>query len=482
MSWLDLSRIKNELFRLKQNETIRLAISSSLRAVNAQLYLETDEITLDRTLLHREWTPSPPIWTSHFDAFYEFAPRRNGSYKFELRDSSQTVLLEGYLSSKPTDESFDSARIVTLMPKFMGPFATWDGLLERVCENGYNFVHFTPLQQIGHSASPYSIADQLSLEAADYPEMERFLDSWRDRAGFVTDVVWNHTANDSAWLKHHPEATYNLINTPHLLPAFLLDYEIGQISAELSDPAHPFHLITSEEDLKQFGAVLTNRLLNLKLEEYRQCNVKDQLSTFSTLLKQIKVDDETVTMEYPHLVLNPSHQENVKFNRSLNLQDEVSRVTPAINSGALSLHAATVNLEKTLLWLNKIEREKMEEIIDSAVNGVKGTMRYERIDPTGPKLGPVSSTSPICPKYFSCPFTGPDAAAIVALEENRKFIYAHNGWVMDWNPVHNFVDQKFEVYLKRQLCAWDDSAKLRYGDGPQSCPALWERMEQYTKW
>jgi glycogen debranching enzyme len=46
----------------------------------------------------------------------------------------------------------------------------------------------------------------------------------------ITDLVYNHAANDCVLLRDHPESAYNLISSPHLKPAVLLDSILMQFS------------------------------------------------------------------------------------------------------------------------------------------------------------------------------------------------------------------------------------------------------------
>lgn len=114
----------------------------------------------------------------------------------------------------------DGLSILTLVSKWMGPLSEWREYLAEASERGYNMIHWTPLQERGESNSPYSIRNQLTYEPSMFVQksdlgkdggktkMEEMLQIAREEFGLLslTDVVLNHTANDSPWLADHPEA------------------------------------------------------------------------------------------------------------------------------------------------------------------------------------------------------------------------------------------------------------------------------------
>lgn len=111
----------------------------------------------------------------------------------------------------------DGLVILTVVSKWMGLVSDWKDYLREASDRGYNMLHFTPLQQSGESSSPYSIADQMAFDRQvvgdttrdeGVTRLQTALNIARNDYGILslTDIVMNHTANNSPWLLDHPEA------------------------------------------------------------------------------------------------------------------------------------------------------------------------------------------------------------------------------------------------------------------------------------
>jgi glycogen debranching enzyme len=70
--------------------------------------------------------------------------------------------------------------------------------------------------------------------------------------------VFNHTANETPWLKTNPECGYNLVNSPHLRPAYLLDALLAQFGYDVSKGKYAARglpsTVNSEEHLSVINA------------------------------------------------------------------------------------------------------------------------------------------------------------------------------------------------------------------------------------
>lgn len=121
----------------------------------------------------------------------------------------------------------DGLSILTLVSKWMGPISSWREHFAETSARGYNMIHWTPLQERGESDSPYSIRNQLVYEPSMFSggkadlgsdggqaKLEEILKVAREEYGLLnlTDVVLNHTANDSPWLVDHPEAGTDILS------------------------------------------------------------------------------------------------------------------------------------------------------------------------------------------------------------------------------------------------------------------------------
>lgn len=215
------------------------------------------------------YTPLPAFTTGEADV-----PKPTQTKTYYIDVSPKLVV-------QKTTIPLDALSIISVLSKFMGEYPEdWDKHLHGISERGYNMVHFTPLQMRGDSNSPYSIYDQLTFDKDIFPNGEQDIANLTGRMESeygllsMTDVVLNHTANNSKWLEEHPDAGYNINTAPWLEAAYVLDSELLKFSAAMPSRNLPTTLNTVDELLEVMDRLKTDVIGPCKLWEYYVCNVE----------------------------------------------------------------------------------------------------------------------------------------------------------------------------------------------------------------
>lgn len=136
--------------------------------------------------------------------------------------------------------------------------------------------------------------------------------------------------------------------------------------------------------------------------------------------------------------------------------------------------------------LNEAVRSEIQGYLEYAVENALAGVRYERVQGDGPRVHDNDNSHPLFSRYFT-----PDLKQLT-FDEYEKVIYtaegkafmAHNGWVMNADPLADFAmpqPGRGNVYLKRELIAWGDSVKLRYGERQEDSLYLWNHMRKYVE-
>jgi glycogen debranching enzyme len=405
----------------------------------------------------------------------------------------------------------ESIVICSVLSKFMGKFPSdWDRHLQGISQRGYNMVHFTPLMIRGDSNSPYSIYDQLQFDKVPFPNGEadiaRMVQKMEAEYNLLsmTDVVWNHTANNSKWLEEHPEAGYNVDTAPWLRPALDLDTALLKFSKDLKALGLPTTLKSAEDLRKVMDGVKSHVLGRIKLWEYYVVDVKRDTEgvlqawiagqaifpegSFSEAgVRGLDVVKEWSSKQKAdwlvQYALRGGDRMGERFRRRIDpntgaallcaLFGRFDSRTSSTPDQTTACDAISRILDEVNLHFYREYDAESAEIMNQLHNRIK----YVRLDAHGPKLGEITDDRPLIESYFTrLPLNettkkhNPEALALV-----------NNGWVWAADALKDNAGWKSRAYLRREVIVWGDCVKLRYGDGPQDNPYLWDRMARYTR-
>lgn len=497
----------SHLYRLQQGVILEFRLGASLLGCDIELFTNypLDGSPYEREKFH------PLVWAYEGSntkddtaAFVRIKIAASGSYKYYFTCASEDVggqgffLVDPILKAGPNDEvlNIDCLQCQTVLAKNLGHISTWESKLEVAKASGFNVIHFTPVQTLGGSNSGYSLEDQHGLNVtfqATWSDIENVVSKMRKEWGILSicDIVLNHTANETKWIYEKSEASYNCLNSPHLRPAFLFDRVLYHLSKDIeaglwTSKGIPKAEVSTQSHLDAARALIYDEYFpKVKIYEFFMLDVANVLDEFEKkILSSDPPSEEAnhgLSLEDIVLIQDPEFCRlkcsidfdvalkifNVKHNHCQKEEDRI-------------LHCCS-ELKKRLDQLNHEAYNKAWEHLNSGVDNVFKGAHYHRVAEDGPKEIECSGRNPLVCQYFTA---GDDT-----LEEEESMMYdnrgakfmAHNGWVMGHDPLINFALPGSLVYLRRELVAWGDSIKLRFGEKPEDCPWLWNYMKEYTE-
>ena len=511
------------LFKVGQGAKLLFKLHNSLVGLQTKVFCNLPpKDSAAKQFRRNEYYELPWIHNStellkEVDSYVELSVTSSGSFRYycALSESGyKEEVCSGYFVVDPLLELPDGTSLPlngvcmqTVVTKHLGNVKDWLSRLQVSKETNYNMVHFTPVQHLGASNSAYSIKDQLAVDpkydTADANEAWRnvksVVDTMRNEWGLfsLTDVVLNHTSYDSPWIHEHPDAGFNLANSPHLKPAFVLDRLLWKLTLDIVDGKYledgiPSTPVTSESLDKIRAAFLNQVLPDYQIIEYFLADSGKLVTEFETKIRNLLSAPARQSSDISvQLIQDPNYR---PFGCTVDMDAAVSKfyyqrtpmIKPANNPQPIYqqiIEAAVQEFENHVIKLNTEKKLRIEGFLKEAVGNCIANAGYHFLDPNGPKWTKISEKTPIVWRYFTeHPYqTLSPLEEIEAIENPEVSCHfkACNGWIMGDDPLRNFAEPGSLVYLKRELIVWGDSVKLRFGKCREDSPYLWDRIEQY---
>ncbi|KAJ3227740.1 hypothetical protein HK099_000413 [Clydaea vesicula] len=428
----------------------------------------------------------------------------------------------------------DGINLLTVIPKWLPIIPKWESYFKSISETGYNMVHFAPLSTRGESNSPYAIFDQLALsddlfdqhalkkviaeaeknKNSDSVVENNLLEAEKEKVlgdmlniiwkkhGVVccTDIVWNHTACNSDFLQDHPEAGYNLKNSPHLRSAYELDDKLLEFSEKLLDGVYgePITELNSVGDVNHvMNKWIHECFPQLKLWEFYVINVEQSKLDFDdawSCFEKGQCNDEILKERYRKLDLrNISSKDKAtliltnqklclinlkktefnnfkvgeRYSKTIVHKNMCYFIKEVLNQTGMSYDSAKRVFEELLNEINLHFYMEFDFDVKIIQEQLMGRIMFLRVSDHGPKLGAITKDCPLVDTYFT---RLPSNSRTSRLHSDEMML-ANNGWLWNADPLINFAAEGSKAYLLRQVIVWGDC---------KSNPWLWDHMTKYT--
>ncbi|RUS77596.1 hypothetical protein EGW08_014635 [Elysia chlorotica] len=512
---------QHKLFRLEKGWTLRFILGPSLMASNVRIFCNhpPDHDTKYKRSKYYEvpWHSTTGLSSDRTSLTAEVHLHLAGSYNFfftvDGSDDPEKCNGSGYFLVDPTlhlgpekeEISMDAIVCQSVITKLLGYFDEWLPRLQVASESGYNMVHFTPVQELGISNSAYSIRNQLHLSPVytrpgsaknyDLDDLENLMENLNNNLGLMglSDLVYNHTSKDSPWVLEHPECGFNMDNSPHLRPAYILDRIFENFSLEVGNGRWEFdgvpRRINSEEHIGAIYNVLRHKVFpSFRLHEFYCVNIENLIKEFRNAIEQNNTPIYEGGATQISIIQDPQFRRfksSIDMNLAVHLfnTDRHHLFGPGAFSREDRISKCCEALVREVAALNAVKERELHDHLNVALENFVANVRWRFVNPGGPRLGEVTPDEPLMHGYFAIPKShegGVNKEEQMSYEDGAH-VMAVNGWVMSDDPLKNFAAPGRNVYLRRELIAWGDSVKLNYGASPDDCPYLWKHMEEYTR-
>jgi len=439
--------------------------------------------------------------------FFEVKIQFPGSFFFQIKyknkENAQHVTKPDWIIAHPNKGlPSESMILLSVLTRCLGKLDRWIDVLAPQAKIGYNAIHFMPMQEYAESGSMYSLKNHLTVDDwyFDNPEeipyadrlekLKTVVSELNKKYGFkcLVDIIPNHVSPACKWLKEHPDAGYNLVNTPHLRVAWEYDKFLKRFSDDFVDkkfpecPSAPY--INNENDLQQVMKCLEKKTHELTLYEYFYYNKEEVKEKFIKHSESFPKEEEEKPIE------KAPENDPSKEDKKKPVPKPVPPKTPdSVILDYLSKHSSgygiapygvTVDLSdfnhKNVAWdqfyeclekQNNNWKHRYEGFMKESIQHMTDTTRYEKLER---KLNKITKDCPIVYAYFTeFENSDPDRNPL-------EYVLAHNGWT---EITEDFIGKNCFHYLRRNIGIWH-CIKLRYGNEEKDSPFIWDYMTNYV--